>query len=72
MDTDRTAAHLGTVQDDIICFCTYLARIGVDQRKILFHRHGKWMVHCHITVLFLRVLKQRELSYPQELEVIFL
>ena len=53
MDTDRTAAHLGTVQDDIVCFCTYLARIGIDQRKILFHRHGKWMVHSYVAILFL-------------------
>ena len=29
------------------------------------------MMHCHIAVLFLRILKKRELSYPQELKVIF-
>ena len=71
MDTDRTAAHLRTVQDNIVRLGTHCTRIGINQRKILFHRHCKWMVDRHISSVLLRVFKQRELGYPEEPEIVF-
>ena len=72
MDTDRTSAHLNTVQHDIISLGAHTSRIRINILYILIHGHGKWMVHGHIAVFLFRIFKQRELSYPKELKVILL
>ena len=64
MDTHTTAADLSTIQYDIISFCTYTTRIAVDILQILFHRHGKWMMHRFETVFLIRPLQQREFCDP--------
>ena len=53
MDSDAAAADLGTVEGDVVSFRTDSARIGVDLVQILFHGHGKRMVHGNETVLLL-------------------
>ena len=43
-----------------------------SSRDILVHRCGERMVHGNEAVLLLAVLEQRELGYPQQLEVVLL
>ena len=72
VDTDRTAAQLAAVQDNVVSLGAYLGRVGVEQRNILVHRRGERMVHRNETVLLLAVLELRELGDPEELEVVLL
>ena len=55
-DSYTSSTDLVSVQHDIICFCTNFSRFAVDKFQIFFHRHGKWMMHCYITVLLVTPL----------------
>ena len=39
-------------------------RIAVDLIPVLFHRHGKWMMHCHKTVSLIRRLPEMGIQLP--------
>ena len=53
---DATSIHLGNavcVIGALLVGGFYGGLVSIDQRKILFHRHGKWMVHSYVAILFL-------------------
>ena len=66
MDSDASASDLTSVQDDIISFRADCARIGIQKRNILIHRHCEWMMHRGKSVFLLRPLQQRELCDPDK------
>ena len=66
VNTNASSSDLSAVQDDIVSFCTNCARIGIQKRQILVHRHGERVMHCGETVLLIGPLQKRELGNPYE------
>ena len=66
MDSHTSSTDLISIQYNVIRFCTNLARICIQKRKILFHRHGKRMMHGSKAVLLFAPLKKREFCYPHK------
>ena len=72
MNPDASAADLISIEDDIVRLCAYFPQFSLFQkRKILFHRHGKRMMHRQIAVLLITPLKLRELCDPYKTVFVF-
>ena len=69
VNSDRTAAKLGTVQNDVVCLGADSAGIAVQILQVLIHGRGKGMVHRVESSVLLAVLEKWELGNPQELEI---
>ena len=70
IDTHRAAAHLDTVQYDVVGHGMAGTRVALDLVEILGLGQGERVVHRHPAALLLAVLKQREVHHPQEVELV--
>ena len=70
IDTHRAAAHLNTVQHDVVGHGMAGTRVALDLVEVLGLGQGERVVHGHPAALLLTVLKQREVHDPQEVELV--
>ena len=73
MDPDASASDLVSVEHDIVSLRAHFPEFPLlQERKVLFHGHGKRMVHGEITSLLIAPLELRELCDPHKAEFIFI
>src|SRR5699024_2913626 len=65
IDTDRTAANLHTIDDEVIGPGSSVAGVALNLVKVGELRRGKRMVFGHIPPLLLAVFKQWEVGHPE-------
>ena len=70
MDTDGTAAQLDTVDHDIVMLTAHLLGLGLEQRDVFGHRSRERMVRGVPALHFRIVAQEREIHYPEEIELI--
>ena len=70
VDTHGAAAHLDTVQHDIVGHSVAGAGVALDLVQVFGLGQGERMVHGHPAALLLGVLEQREVNDPQEVELV--
>lgn len=68
VDTERTAAHLDAVADEVVGLGAHLLRMLVQEREIVGVGHGEGMVGGHEALLLVAPLEEREIDDPQTFE----
>ena len=70
VDTHRAAAHLNTVQHNVVGHSVAGTGVALHLVQVLGLGQGERMVHGHPAAFLLAVLKQREVHDPQEVELV--
>ena len=70
VDTDRTAADLRAVADEVVGVGAHAARVAVEVLHILELGRGEGVVHGVVTLRFVVPLEQREVHHPQRGELL--
>ena len=68
MDTERTAAHLDAVADEVVGLGAHLLRMLVQEREIVGVGHGEGMVHGVVALRLFVPFEQGEVHYPERSE----
>lgn len=68
VDTERTAAHLDAVADEVVGLGAHLLGMLVQEREIVGVGHGEGMVGGHEALLLVAPLEEREIDDPQTFE----
>ena len=70
VDTDRTAADLRAVADEVVGVGTHAARVAVEELDVLEFGRGEGVVHGVVTLRLVVPLEQREVHHPQRGELL--
>ena len=70
MDSDRTAAQLYAVQNDIIGVCLDCQRIGIQKLQLIQLRAGERVMHRLERMVFFVLFEHREVNDPQQIVLI--
>ena len=66
VDADGTGTHLDAVEHQVVGLGAHLVGRGFQQFLVLLHPAGKGMVHGHVALFFLAVLKKRKFRDPEQ------
>ena len=68
VDTNRAAAQLNTVHDNVIMLAANLLRIRLEHRNVFSHRRGEGMVTGVPPVLFFVEAEKGEINNPKKIK----